>query len=109
MTRSILAKTVEVAEVISRELDEDYVGVWKIAWHLRRALPDASDSEIRELALAILQGLEASDVVVGDLSGDSGLFTAWEPLVSADEVERRWLELGRDPNIGEVGWLARRR
>jgi len=95
----------KVRETIARELDEDYVEVWKIAWHLRRLLPTASDIEVEEEARLIISGLCASGVLVGDLT-DEG-FVAWDRHDSVDEVIRRWHQLGRDPTIGEVAWLMR--
>jgi hypothetical protein len=107
MTRDQVITAVVVAEKISRELDEDYVGLWTIPWHLRRALPDASDALVWELARAILGGLERSGLVVGDLDGYSGLFIPWSGDTGVDTAMQRWRDLGRDPNIGEIAWLMR--
>ena len=103
-----IAAAVSTAEMVSRELDEDAVGLWKIAWHLRRALPSATATHVQELAEGVLRGLRATSVLVGDLD-DFGAFQEWDPDRSIDEVMARWRQLGRDPNIGEVAWLVRRR
>lgn len=100
---------VVVAELISRELDEDYVGLWKVAWHLRRVRGDASDEQIRKLGEVILRGLAPSGVSIGELSETSGIFSAWSDDVGIERAVTQWAELQRDPNIGEIAWLARRR
>jgi hypothetical protein len=103
-----VAAAVAAGEMVSRELDDDVVGVWKIAWHLRRALPSATTAHVQELAEGVLRGLQASDVSVGDLD-DFGVFQEWARDRDIDEVMARWQKLGRDPNVGEVAWLIRRR
>jgi hypothetical protein len=107
MTRGEAVAAIAVAEVISRELDDDYVGLWKVAWHLRRKLGSGSDKQIRELAEVILQGLAPSGVFVGELSEETGEFDAWSEAAGIDRAINEWAELGRDPNIGEIAWLAR--
>jgi hypothetical protein len=49
MTQDQVAAAAAVAVMISRELDEDYVELWKIAWHLRRKFGDVSDSCLRQV------------------------------------------------------------
>ena len=97
-----------VAEMISRELDEDFVGLWKIAWHLRHVFADASWQEIRDSATEILWRLRESGMVLGHLSEETGEFVPWVPAPGIDEVVREWSVLARDPNLGEVAWLVRR-
>jgi hypothetical protein len=107
MTHDKVATAVVVGEKVSRELDEDYVGLWVLPWHIRREWPEASDDEVRELAESILRALESADVTFGDLDGETGEFL---PLSVADPVATviaAWVRLGRDPNIGELAWLAR--
>ena len=95
-----------VAEKISRELDDDYVEIWALPWHLRRLVPNVSDARVHDMAEVILRELTDSGVVIGDLSGESGVFSPWVgPVV--ERVMREWEQLGRDPNIGEIAWLSR--
>ena len=54
---SKLTVAAAVAIVIYRELEDDYVGLWTVPWHVRRALPKASDDEIREISTAVLEAL----------------------------------------------------
>ncbi|MTD56096.1 hypothetical protein [Amycolatopsis pithecellobii] len=109
MTPNEASAAVAVAEVISRELDEDYVGLWTLAWHLRRRLGSVSDVRIRELAEVILRGLAPSGVTVGDLSGETGIFDEWPEPAGIERAISQWARLGRDPNIGEIAWLVRQR
>ena len=44
---SKLTVAAAVAIVIYRELEDDDVGLWTVPWHVHRALPNASDAEIR--------------------------------------------------------------
>jgi hypothetical protein len=108
VTAQEIAAAVTTGELVSRELDDDAVGVWKIAWHLRHALPSATAIDIHELAEGVLRGLQPSGVSVGEID-DLGVFQEWERLSGVSEVMARWRKLGRDPNIGEVAWLVRRR
>lgn len=109
MTPESAQIAVAVAEVVSRELDEDYVGVWKVAWHLRRRLGSTTDEQVRELADVVIRGLEPSGVSVGELDESSGIFVAWPENVGVSRLMEKWAMLGRDPNIGEIAWLMRQR
>ncbi|MCP2273717.1 hypothetical protein LV75_006248 [Actinokineospora diospyrosa] len=101
---------IEVAEALSRELDDDYVEFWSLLWHLRRALPEADDELLQAVARPILVALTGSGVVLGDLNGDTGTFLPWGNASTAvDTAMAMWRELGRDPNMGDIGWLARTR
>jgi hypothetical protein len=109
MTSDEVAVAVAIGQTISEELDEDYVGIWTLAWHIRRRIIDVSDEGVRALATAILHGLHESAVRIGSLSEESGTFTPWPDEDGVDRVMREWTALGRDPNIGEIAWLARER
>ena len=102
-----LTAAASVAMLIHRELDDDYVGLWKIPWHLRRALTGATDEEVHEIAEAVLEALLAADVAIGRLDETTGSFEPWDAHDAVDNVMSAWRALGRDPNIGEVAWLAR--
>ena len=98
---------VAVAALIGRELDDDYVGLWVIPWHIRRKIDPVDDQQVRLVARAVLEGLSESGVELGTVSDDSAVFTAWPGHDGVERVLREWVALGRDPNIGEVAWLAR--
>lgn len=107
ITPAEAAVAVAVAERISRELDEDYVGLWVIPWQIRRRLTAATDAQVQELARVVLVGLSESAVRIGSLDADTGVFAPWPVSEGLDRVFAEWRDLGRDPNIGEIAWLDR--
>src|SRR3954468_1923469 len=92
-------------DLLSRELDEDYVEVWKIAWHLRRMLPSAGPNEIRIFGEQVLIRLVASGALLSDVNHNDGRVTPWAVADPVAEAMRRWDALEGDPNMGDVGWL----
>ncbi|WP_139168351.1 hypothetical protein [Microbacterium azadirachtae] len=102
-----LTAAASVALVVYRELEEDYVGLWVIPWQIRRAIPRASDEMVREVSIPILLALLENGISIGDLNGEMGLFEPWQTDEPIERVLAGWHALGRDPNIGEIAWLAR--
>ncbi|GLZ43711.1 hypothetical protein [Actinokineospora sp. NBRC 105648] len=108
MIESEVIAAVTLAVDVSRELDDDHVEFWRLATNLRRSLPSADGELIRGLARAVLVALLDRGVVLGDLDGDTGEFTAWPATVaSIDIAMAAWRSLGRDPDMGEIAWLSR--
>jgi hypothetical protein len=105
---SDVAIAAAIAETLRRELDEDYVGIWKIPWHIRHRVEGVSDERVLGLGKAVLETLlDDSTVRIGSLSGESDVFTPWPREHSVEHVMLEWSALGRDPNIAEIAWLAR--
>jgi hypothetical protein len=105
MTDSVTVAA-SVAILIHQELEDDYVGLWKLPWHIRRAYPAVADHQVQAIAAGILRALLARNVAIGNLDETTGDFDPW-PLRDAVECAMAaWRDLGRDPNIGEVAWLA---
>lgn len=102
-----LTVAASVAVLIHRELEDDYVGLWKLPWHIRRALPDAPDDQVQAVAAAVLEVLVAGDAALGTLDEHTGSFEPWAAGEAVESAMSAWRDLGRDPNIGEVAWLAR--
>jgi hypothetical protein len=96
-----------VAVLVHRELDDDYVGLWTLPWRIRRALPEAAGSLVREIAAAVLEALVANGAAIGSLDGTTGTFEPWETHGAVESIMSAWRALGRDPNIGEVAWIVR--
>lgn len=96
-----------VEEIVSdfrEELKDDYVELWALPWRIRRAFPGVSDERVHELGAVILKAL-LTDAVMGNLDGETGRFHPW----SGDGLEvamSAWRALGRDPNMGDIGWIA---
>lgn len=109
MTPAEAAVAVVVGNSISRELDEDYEGLWVIPRLIRRELESASDELVLELARAVLVGLSESAVRIGTLDENTGVFSPWPVRDGIERALQEWSRLGRDPNIGEIAWLVRER
>ena len=107
MNREEVVVAIVVADTVRTELNDDYVGLWIVPWHVRRALPSATEGIVRDLSEMILTGLLGVGAVLGDLDGESGLFIPWPASGAIEAAMDAWRALGRDPNIGDVGWLAR--
>lgn len=85
---------------------DDWTGLWTLAREARE-LGVEDDAEVMEFALSALSVLLERDlVIIGDLRS-TDQFTPWATDVSESvgRVRRRWIELGRDPDIGEIAWL----
>lgn len=107
MNRDDVIAAIVVADKIRAELNDDYVGVWKVVWHLRRALPNATDGAVHELSEAVLGGLISLGAVLGDIDGATGSFIPWPSSGSLDAAMEAWRVMGREPSIGDIGWIAR--
>ncbi len=98
----------ELVDVIRAELPHDYVGLWGVVMSARRLLGDGASEHVRELALdAIRRVLISGEAIAGHPTSD-GRFAPWavKPGDAIARIEREWAKLGRDPDIGEVAWLA---
>jgi hypothetical protein len=91
------------------ELDRDYVGLWQIVGRARRLAPDLDDEGVRELVLRVVErALRAGQAEAGGFQGGiNKTFVAWSgpPEAIIERISREWVELGADPNIGEIVWL----
>lgn len=96
-----------VAETLDRELNEDWVELWKISWHVRRSLPNATDGTVRAISEVVLADLLRGDAVLGDVDSATGTFSPWSADGALDLAMAAWGSLGRDPRMGDIGWLAR--
>lgn len=101
-----MAAAATVSLLVRRELDDDYVGLWVLPWHIRRIDPNAPDERVQEIARAALEALVEQDAALGDLDEATGVFNPWPPGGAVDAAMSAWRALHRDPNIGEVAWLA---
>jgi len=92
---------------LRQECSEDYVGVWQITRMLRDEghTPVEMPDRVVEVVAALLSD---GRVDIGQFEDEA--FTAWQGDVGA-KVSRLKAELqalGREPDIGEVAWLAER-
>ena len=90
------------------ECGDDYVGLWSLIWDVKNYAPNVSGLDMRIHVLELLKKLlEDGKIVVGSTSGE-GEFIEWSSQAnkSIEVIENAWLELNREPNIGEIAWFT---
>ena len=97
-----------VATSLARELEEDHVELWSLPCRLGRLLLDPDDDAVLRTARVVLEVLVADGAMLGDYVDGTGEIAPWpssgeEPV---DRVMRKWRALGRQPNMGDIGWLT---
>jgi len=101
-----------VKRVLVEEAQTDTVGLWAVLWEVKQCMPAVSPDEARIITLAaIRQALVEERVVAGqfiDHDEDTVLFLPWPqpPDETVARIEREWLALGREPNLGDVVWFV---
>jgi hypothetical protein len=89
----------------------DYQSTRELVADVRYRLgPGADHSLVRRTVLQALRPLvEAGYVELGDLElvGEFSELAPWvlQGKAAVDELERRWIQLGRDPDVGELAWM----
>jgi hypothetical protein len=90
------------------ELETDYVGLWSAVLKARNVLGVGPGQATSAVLSVLAELLEAGEVVVGFPTKDGRGFQVWRasPRDAIRRIEREWSELGRDPDIAEIAWLA---
>ena len=85
---------------------EDWVMATDVAWVAKSTGGAAGEDLIRTLSVRLIRRvLEDGMMEIGDVT-DGGFFEWNLPIDEAAElVDRKWRELGRSPNLGDVCWL----
>ena len=91
----------------------DFQSMWELAGDMRDAIGPHVDHDAVRLAVgnSIRPLVVEMLVEIGDLvsagAGPKVRFVPWSlrGIAAMDELERQWVELGRDPEIGEIGWI----
>jgi len=99
-----------IAEEITEECQNDYVGVWAVHREISWALPARPALELKKLTLQTIRiVLESGQVTLGDFD-QQRLFVPCQASVdeALKRVDRGWRQLGRAPDIGELGWFGPR-
>src|SRR6266446_5162777 len=99
----------DVLESLAEECHEDHVGLWRIVNAVRFDLGATNPSETRALTLRLVRSLlHERGMQVGHPAADGRTFVPWDlPSDQAvSRIEKEWLALGREPNIGEVAWFT---
>jgi hypothetical protein len=101
-------KVARIAAAFIAECKNDFVGLWALAWEIRRAFPEYDVTQRREATMRVARlMLVSGNIMIGDFDRDKR-FVAW-PIqgVSALELlEEVWDTLGREPDIGDLCWFA---
>ena len=85
--------------------------MWELAADIRDVLGrNADPASVRRAVLEALRPLvEAGYANIGHLTRHGRLseLTPWslDGRSAMDELERQWIQLARDPQIGDLGWL----
>jgi hypothetical protein len=95
-----------VLEYIRNEAARDHIGLWEILRLTKKHLSPTSSSDASEKVFDIIRQMLSYGFLAGVSRGRD--FERW-PDQSMESVLRRieseWLELGRDPNPGDVVWF----
>lgn len=88
------------------ECREDYVGLWSIAWRVKRCGGIHPDRIFQE-TMGVVKGLlEQEDIVAGQFQNN--LFEVWsfphDQILA--RIEAEWRALGREPNLGDIVWFT---
>ena len=99
----------ELRRRILTELETDDLGLWSVVLKARQILR-AGPGEVQSIVLSVLaQLMDSQEVAIGFPTEDGTGFVAWRmsPQAAIRRIELEWSDLGRDPDIGEIAWLAR--
>ncbi|WP_353649606.1 hypothetical protein ABLG96_01195 [Nakamurella sp. A5-74] len=98
----LVALAIRDADALSREMDDDYEGLWAVVDRIRAALPDAPDQLVHNVVGGMLLGLADTGIIV--YSDD---FKPWPDQHRAFErVLENWKRAGTDPDMSDP-WFAR--
>ncbi len=86
---------------------DDWVMAADVAWLAKSIGGAASDEDVLDLAIAVIEEVVTRALMqIGDVT-DGGFFE-WDVSAqdAVERVAREWRALGRSPDLGEVCWLA---
>jgi hypothetical protein len=98
----------DVADLM-REAENDYVGIWEVFRLAHRAGRDGK-ATVAIQALAMVEALlRDPEMLIGQFDG--GEFRPWTGERSGwlQRIRAELEQLGREPDIGEVAWVVKRR
>ena len=93
----------------SREAAEDYVGLWQVVNAIKHqsSLGEIDGDELRDAVIEFVRSMLREGFIAVDLTADGGAIP-WKDQDAAGvaaHIERGWVELGREPTIGELAWF----
>jgi len=99
--------TKKIADDFVAEAQDDYVGLWSLLWRVREYTGESSQERVRGIVLYILSDLLRRQLIVAGTFTSDSEFVTWASSVdlTVTEIERQWLQLGREPDIGDIVWF----
>lgn len=96
----------QAAAALRADCAEDYVGIWEVSRHLRES--GWKGSLMDDVVSVVGKLLEDPSIMIGQFHDN--VFEAWPGSIEAQlgRVAAELQDLGRDPDIGEIAWLAQR-
>lgn len=102
-----LEASARVAVSVYRELLDDGVEMWSLAQDIKDVQPEADLEERISIAEAVLTAVLENGAILGHLNLQANAkFVPWPAEGAIARAVGAWRELGRDPNIGEIGWVV---
>jgi hypothetical protein len=86
----------------------DFVGLCELFYAVKADFPGVEPTRIQEITLELVQRMLAAGFQVGQLSSDGRTLVPWpdqRPSEVIDQIKNEWNSLGREPNIGDIGWF----
>lgn len=98
----------EIEEVFLNECKEDYVGLWVLVRAIRETEPGWSSTKIMHEVLLFLEKLLKDQKIIVGIPDELGGFEMWKfkDYENIEKIKSLWLNLGRDPDIGDVVWIT---
>lgn len=94
-----------VAGSVCAEAEEDYVGLWSVVRRLRQQMPLADESAVHSALGGVLRRVLSGGCIFGQFT-TAGTFAAWPEGRVIERLLDELASLGRDPDIGEIGWFV---
>ena len=100
-----------------RQCETSEIGLWELIISVRLAFDDPPKDEVRRLTIAAVRALVADGGIgagqferCDPCQPETWTFVFWNDPTEATvaRIEREWDALGREPNAGEIAWLAAR-
>lgn len=88
---------------------EDVISFSEFSDIAREYSVTSSEDEVIKLTLELIKDALAIGFKIGGFSRDDAEFKQWknqEPMYVCLEVEKKWRELGKRPNIGDIAWFG---
>jgi hypothetical protein len=97
----------QVIEDFIREAGTDEVGLWRVAKVARYDFGKVAEVDVRATSLKVIEELLSRGVEIVDYYEGRG-WVRWPgqgTKAILSRIDREWMSLGRDPNIGDICWF----